>query len=196
MILFFLHITLAVSAHTIYYNQNWTGNNHQLFFDIHTVGYNIFSNPCEIMTNKEFRDHVNKIISCNETWCVRGKYSCPSYVFRNCYEVEHIYDLNRPEYNKYKNIVGNRVMAWGKWNGALGRLSFNDSLNEKYNIYGHNIMIESQRHINRCRRRHISSIVLIVVGIFSIISISIYFIYRYIHKPRVDDYRNAQILNL
>ncbi len=189
-----LLLPLVTAEHTKYYNQNWTGNNTKLFFDSRTFGIDLYFNPCEIVTNTQYREYINRVILCNETWCVNNKYYCPSYTSRNCYEVEHIYDINRPEYSKYRNIIGNRVMAWGKWNGALGLLSYNDSLNEKYDIYGENAMIKVQKQIYKCQnRRYKARVIAIVLVIFIVIATSIAICSYYSHTQRKNNNHRMMI---
>jgi hypothetical protein len=132
------------------------GNKNNNFFAPNTHGNLIYSNPLEIVTNKQFRNKVNNAITCVGEWCEGKKYTCNSHGNKKCYHVEHIIDMNGPEYENIKeckNVAGNKIMASGEWNQALGGLARSDYLAskaEKISVYGIdrvNIAIES---IRRC----------------------------------------------
>jgi hypothetical protein len=77
-------------------------------------------------------------ITCTGSWCgTNHDFSCGRDI-NNCYQVEHIIDRNTcdPELEgKDKNIMGNLIMAYGKWNIEVGQLSRDNVQNEKREIY-------------------------------------------------------------
>ena len=174
---------LHARKHTIYYQRFFNRSPLNRFFNNETFGLRLFGDdPCRIVTNQKFREMINDYFDgCTaEYWCVNGRYSCPRYTKRNCWEVEHIYDVNRPEFDNIKNIIANRVMAWGKWNGALGKLSYEWSLREKRDIYGNETMQNVYDALEYCRRRKpqrskITTLVLILLYIGLLMGLFYYF---------------------
>jgi hypothetical protein len=75
----------------------------------------------------------------------------------NCYHVEHIIDRRGPEFAddpKIKDIAGNLVMTWGRWNSALGNLAWRNytaSSKEKAMVYGQEIMNLVRETIKKCQ---------------------------------------------
>ena len=95
-------------------------------------------------------------MTCTGKWCIDNKFICGRSGNTDCYHVEHIIDENGPEFkNCYgcKNIAGNMVMAYGRWNKALGGLSlryYNDSTYEKQLVYGADILDRVRDTIWQC----------------------------------------------
>lgn len=147
--------------HTKIYDELWDGkNDNNMFYDNNTFGLNIYQDPCKKITNnKYFRDYVNNHTECTGKWCIDGIFGNCGGSERNCYEVEHIIDKNGPEFNvstSCKNIAGNIVMAWGKWNSALGGLASFDykaNINEKKIVYGRHMIEMVKLQIQRCDSR-------------------------------------------
>ena len=152
LLLLILWVTPCNSKRTLYYSQ-FNGSNSHLFYNNNTFGVDLsrlFGDPCLIISNAEYRRMLNKFIPCTETLCLNGTFNCPKSVISNCYHVEHIYDTRD---NNLSDIVVNRVMAWGKWNMALGRLSYNDSLQEKTEIYGSELMEQVYIQLLKCQQK-------------------------------------------
>jgi hypothetical protein len=74
-------------------------------------------------------------IKCSGLWCRNGQFTCgPGNL--DCWQMEHIIDLNgSPAVGCDLNIVGNVVMAYGRWNNEIGRLSWRDVRHEKTLVY-------------------------------------------------------------
>ena len=146
--------------HTSTYSKYWPvyGNNNSFFYDSDTFGHIISADPCTQFTdNRQFRAYVNNLLVCNSTtkaWCVSDAYKCTLGKNRQCYNVEHIIDLNGPEFVGYnKNIFANVVMAYGQWNQELGRLAYKDydaNVNEKTIVYGQATIDTARQYIEKC----------------------------------------------
>lgn len=142
--------------HTNVYNDFYKEDNSlNMFFDEHTFGMNVYDNPCEeIKYSSKFRKAVNNKFDCDGIWCINNTFACDKN--RDCYHVEHIIDKNGPEFNDAcynKNIAGNLIMAWSRWNSELGTLAqhnYNYSHDEKIQIYGANIVYNAKNNIIKC----------------------------------------------
>jgi len=151
-------ITTKYIGITNIYGNCYNGNIGNKFYIQGTFGGDIYSDPCKIVTNSQFRNYVSQKIDCSGAWCYGSTYKCTDRGNVDCYHVEHIIDYNGPEfestiYKKYKNIAGNRIMIWGRWNKALGGLSRNNYYNskrEKINVYGNNIVNDAYINILNC----------------------------------------------
>ena len=146
-----------IYLHTKEYIDNWenNGNKNYLFYDEETFGIDLFSNSCEIMTKAKFRKYLNRDVNCIGEWCsIDDKYNCEIYNNKNCYNVEHIIDNKGPEFvDCNKNIVGNYVMAWGRWNQNLGLIAnrdYNSSTHEKGIVYGEELMEKVRNKFKEC----------------------------------------------
>ena len=91
----------------------------------------------------KFRNFVNKKIQCTGIHCIDNQFKCRQGGNKDCYHVEHIIDENQGDLitckNGCKNIAANLVMAWGRWNsalGGLGHVNYKESLSEKIRVYG------------------------------------------------------------
>lgn len=105
------------------------------------LGYDL--NPCERITDR--RKYVKILeeqgIKCSGSWCdLNGGFSCKTSM-ANCYNMEHIIDSRNSlselgeEYDR--DILGNLVMAYSKWNQQVGNLpSWNEIKQEKREVYG------------------------------------------------------------
>src|ERR1700753_2039308 len=104
------------TRNTNVYNSEWNNNKNYNFYDPNTFGINIYSDPCtKINTNQDFRKYVDANIKCIGFWCVNNKFICGRNGNTHCYHVEHIIDINGPEFDAdSKNIAGNMVMAYGR----------------------------------------------------------------------------------
>lgn len=180
-------------------------DNSDIFFDKSTYGGYIYNDPCKkIKSTTEFRNYVNKHITCLGRWCYNGKYSCPLYNNTECYNVEHIYDLNRGDINGCynKDISGNLIMAWGRWNQELGKLDYKENMKEKEIIYGKEIIDKARENIIKCGDclieenkniinfiKIISFIILILILLINNLYI-IYLSYKNIKINNLEYYRN------
>ena len=151
--------------HTKVYSLLWTNNTNYDFFDLRTFGLDLYDNPCTPITRSQiFRSTVNRLVPCIGQWCIDEQYKCLQYGDKNCYHVEHIIDNNQGDLitcdDGCKEIAGNLVMAWGRWNSAIGFLGQRDypsCLNEKRIVYGNetvNLVIDI---ILRCREERLKS---------------------------------------
>jgi len=127
---------------TEFYKNNWDAGNADFnFFDPNTFGMDIYDDPCTIInSNVVFKNKINEKINCLGTWCVDDSFNCVLHKTTECYNVEHIIDTNGNEFRnaKCKQIAGNMVMAYGRWNSQLGsraRKYYSDSINEKMIVY-------------------------------------------------------------
>ena len=144
--------------HTNIYQTYWINNMNDnfVFYDPNTFGINLYSDPCTIInSNTVYRNYVKKNIICTGKWCVDNEYKCGTGSKRNCYEVEHIIDTNSPSFNQDENckkIAGNLVMAWGKWNAALGGKypDYPAIENEKNTVYGSKLVELVKEQIKLC----------------------------------------------
>jgi hypothetical protein len=160
IILFFALTTLALAEyqHTNVYANNWDSNKNYYFFDPNTFGINVYDDPCTpININQDFRAYVNKNVKCDGMWCIDSTFKCGRNGNTHCYHVEHIIDINGPEFgcDTCKNIAANLVMAWGRWNMALGGMAkydYNSSSHEKSLVYGEGVMSQVRLEIERCQQ--------------------------------------------
>lgn len=170
---------LSQTHNTNIYNNNYKGNNNMnMFFDEKT--FNIID-PCEkIGDNPKFRKLINNKIKCTGIWCINNIFACEKNIKnispRDCYDVEHIIDKKGPEFNKKcfdKNIAGNLIMTWSRWNRALGPLAnknYSYSYSEKITIYGKNIIYQAKKNIIRCSTCNSSDINILDNDIYDITS--------------------------
>jgi len=197
LLILFIVICLLIpksvkKSHTNVFNKNWKkyGNQDYAFYDDRTFGVNIFKDPCtKINTNTAFRRYINKNVKCLGKWCINKTYSCKRLLNRNCYEVEHVIDKNGPEFKSNqcdKNIAANLVMAFGKWNAALGRLDYDLSIKEKRTVYSDKIANKIYSKILECQpnckndywneydHKILLAVLVFLLIIISIITIMIY----------------------
>ena len=154
---------INAQRHTKIYKNDWEkfNNADYRFYDPNTFGVNIYSGDdgCEIITNQQFRNEINTGIDCTGMWCTDdNKFRClPNSL--NCYHVDHIFDLHGTNFQnceECKNMAANRVMIYGRWNSALGGLARNnyqDSLNEKEEIFGEKIMNKVYQKLLYCKNK-------------------------------------------
>lgn len=105
---------------------------------------------CKKFTNrKSFITYLLKTgIICTGKWC-NGNYKYDKV--DNSYEVEHIIELQNSELNNCnKNIYGNIILAYGKWNRQVGNLDWKNGKQEKERIYGRNIVKQALENIKKC----------------------------------------------
>ena len=153
----------SCSQHTAIYNAHGKLNDGNFYFVEKTFNYGNEFNPCLVMdpNNALFRNYMSNNLPCAGTWCSnvgnnKNGWNC-KMSNRDCYEVEHII----PKANSIKelegcdtNIFGNLIMAYGKWNAALG----NGFLCEKEEIYGSLIYNKAYNTVlNCCKTQNIQS---------------------------------------
>ena len=127
---------------TEFYKNYWDAGNVDFnFFDPNTFGMDVYEDPCTVInSNDVFKNKINKEINCLGTWCVDDAFNCVVHKTTECYNVEHIFDTNGNDFHdaKCKQIAGNLVMAYGRWNSQLGARAkhhYTDSINEKMTVY-------------------------------------------------------------
>jgi len=158
-------LILSLLFITIYstkiYDDFWDNNAQYDFYDPRTFGINIYKDPCTPITyNTKFRTYVSKHIKCIGKWCLNKEWKCPKNTKNsnhnaNCYHVEHIIDIKGPEFKdnyNAKQIAGNMVMAWGRWNAQIGSANknYNVTSNEKAKVYGADMMLKVRNIIRDC----------------------------------------------
>lgn len=146
-------ISFALDKHTSIYQDIGSSNWKYQYFDDRTFGYKLYTDPCKQIDNTKFRAYVNANLACTGKWCKDDAFSCGSER-KDCYHVEHIIDLNGPEYlHECKSIVGNLVMSYDRWNEGLGGIAKNDytsAQKEKTMIYGIENMKNVRNTIEKC----------------------------------------------
>ena len=140
------------------YNSNYNANSE--FYDSRTFGIDIYEDACTPITdNVVFKNFVNDALTCIGKWCIDNTFNCIHRDTQNCYNVEHIIDTKGQEFTdaKCKQISGNLVMAYGKWNSQLGSRAgikngsyYYESINEKELIYGKDRVDSVRSLIIRC----------------------------------------------
>lgn len=178
-----LFFKLGYGLYTCYTNVceqlQYQNNNNYQFFDPNTFGQAIHPDPTNIIrSNSQFRDFVNSNVDCTGKYCVKKNneysFSCSGRGSKDCYHVEHMYDVNGNDpgipamCRSCKNIPGNMVMAYGRWNSALGGLAGSNytlSKMEKISVYSLLNMVNARNSIaaccNRMYRREVMEINLI-----------------------------------
>lgn len=85
-------------------------------FDPTTFGMDIFTNPCEIVSDSDYIGMVDMFRYCRGAWC-RGEYFRCSGVYKNeCYHVGRIVESGMER--NCTQIVGNLVMVHGEWKNS------------------------------------------------------------------------------
>ncbi len=146
--------------HTQFYNDFWatTHTYNFQFYDNRTFGMDR-ENPCEVINdNPKYRKLMNKEFNCTGQWCINNTFNCIRGDNRNCYNVEHIIDLNGREFKNAscKAIAANLVMSCGIWNQQLGSLSisliggYEANINEKILVYSNNRVEMARNAIIKC----------------------------------------------
>jgi hypothetical protein len=82
--------------------------------------------PC--MKYKDRKTYIKLLeennIECSGPWCINGAFSCGKSGNTECWQVEHIIDQSNSDLvdQGYDvNIIGNVIMAYGKWNNQIGQ---------------------------------------------------------------------------
>jgi hypothetical protein len=146
--------------HTQFYNDFWASKNNYnfQFYDNRTFGMDR-ENPCEVINdNSKYRKLMNKEFNCTGKWCINNTFNCIRGDSRNCYNIEHIIDLNGREFKNAscKSIAANLVMSCGTWNQQLGSLSistiggYDANINEKNIVYSNNRLEMARNAIIKC----------------------------------------------
>lgn len=141
--------------HTNFYKNNQYGAK-SIFYDHRTMGIDIFPNPCDSVSSKQFRQYVNSKIKCEGPLCKNSEYKCGHLGDKNCYHVVHIISKNGPEFpcdTDCKNIVANMVMINGNWNSGLGGLSnhyYQSVMKEKELVFGKDVVDRIRKQITEC----------------------------------------------
>lgn len=112
------------------------------------------SDPLQpIKDGKEFRNLLRySNIMCTGHWCKDGQFKCPNNT-NECYHTEHIVDMRNsigPNDHPCKNIAGNLIMAYGKWNKEIGQLKWENALAEKKEIYDEYIVNTAINSVQTC----------------------------------------------
>jgi hypothetical protein len=135
-----------------------------------------FNNPCQIINTRD--DYLKVLkdngIKCSGSWCdSKGGFSCKEGPY-NCYNMEHIVDLKNSMFDDYgdqpKMILGNLIMAYGKWNIEMGPLKWENVEREKRNVYGDNVVDQAIDNIQKCYdREHGTTNAFAIIGIVFVV---------------------------
>jgi hypothetical protein len=146
--------------HTETYRLYWKskGNANNYFYDAKTFGMNL-RNPCQRIKDKSAFMKALNVISCTGIWCKENRgFKCDaSGNNQACYNMEHIIDKEGCGYDKEDtNILGNLVMAYGKWNQEVSHSKIGccaNALREKTEIYGKDMVNKAIEHIKSCKNK-------------------------------------------
>lgn len=164
-IIFFILTIISISIcanpngkniHTSTYNDWINGRFNHNFFIEETFGNNIVTHKedlCKTLSRNEYINLLkNNDIYCTGDWCDKnGLFTCTSYP---CYQREHIIDQKHSlfDYNPdSKDILGNYIMAYSKWNQQIGQLKWENVEKEKRIIYGDDIVNKAIENIAYCQ---------------------------------------------
>ncbi len=155
--------TSSTREHTETYRQWKEGNFHFNFFLTDTF---LQEHRCTALSEDgtERRKQYLKLlqdndIPCSGDWCIDDKFKCQRGNSQSCYNLEHIIDIsNSMLEHQNKNIVGNIIMAYGKWNQQVGQLVWQNVEIEKREIYGNDIVNRAMLNIQYCHELHPTSV--------------------------------------
>lgn len=128
----------------------------QTSFVTESYGGNLPIQQNKPTTTATYKKTLSSTVSCTGNHCVDGEWKCKKGDSRNCYNVEHIIDLNGPEFKDHtecKNVAGNMIMSHGYWNQELGtytKANYQVSVSEKTRVYGDTIMYNARESIRGC----------------------------------------------
>lgn len=155
--------TTSVYKHTKTYLEWKSGTFfHEDFFSRDTyLGHYPKLDPCTVLTKNQYikllKDNGGK---CSGKWCIDGEWKCRSGDSQECYNLEHIIDSKNsdtefgPSFNK--NILGNYIFAYGRWNQEIGRIKDWSSIkNEKKEVYGKDIFDRAYQTVYECHKGYI-----------------------------------------
>lgn len=116
-----------------------------------------YYDPCRNITRPEYIQILKNLnIKCSGSWCIDGEFKCKSGDSINCYNMEHIIDRKNSieeTFNLNKDILGNVLMAYGKWNQQVGNLpTWDDIKAEKMEIYGSDIFNTALYYVKMCSK--------------------------------------------
>lgn len=154
----------STALHTETYDQWKAGHFHDTFYLPDTF---LDKHRCTALSsdNSKRREQYIKLLSdnnieCQGSWCIDGKFKCLQGNSKSCYNIEHIVDTKQsilPNHNK--NIVGNIIMAYGKWNQEMGTMLWDNVESEKREIYGNSIVDMAIENIQFCHDKHQTPVV-------------------------------------
>lgn len=154
---FFIFSIQAENKYTSVYSQWKNGYfKYEDFFQRDTYIASKFGlDPCMPLTKTEYIQLLKKNgIYCSGKWCIDGEWKCQYGDSQECYNLEHIIDQKNsdPEFgSKYnKNILGNYIMAYGRWNQQIGRVQDWELIKkEKEEVYK-DIFRSASNSVKRC----------------------------------------------
>jgi hypothetical protein len=136
--------------HTVAYLKHGPHNLNNYFFVPETFGPLLTDRCTAIDINTDYRNKVESSVRCSGQWCSGNTFSC---IFGgNCYQVEHIIDKENSDpalAGCSTNIYGNLVMAYGDWNQQVGRLCWDQVVDEKGTVYG-SIFTQARENVKYC----------------------------------------------
>jgi hypothetical protein len=150
--------TPATFKHTVTYNEWKQGTfAHDNFFQRSAyLGYSSNIDPCTSMSkDKYIRLLKDNGVGCTGRWCIDEEWKCRVGDNQECYNLEHIIDKQNSNVefgDKFnKDIVGNYIFAYGRWNQEIGRMKDWPSIkNEKIEVYGNDIFSKAYRSVREC----------------------------------------------
>lgn len=150
----FAAVTNCNAEHSSFYNTN----SGQSFFIPQTFMQLSNADPCETISNSQFRNENKQYLTSN-------------------LDTEHIIDLSNSESELAhcnKNIRGNMVLANSNWNRGVGNLCWKYAKSEKRSVYG-NIFNQAENNVRVCCGYHplMSYELIIVICVCVIIALVI-----------------------
>jgi hypothetical protein len=147
--------------HTKIFNDEYIkiSNANSYFYDENSYGLNYFNKCTSFSIANKYRKYIQKNIPCTKEWCIDNEWKCVinGKKTNDCYHVEHIIEKDICG-NCNKNIAGNFIMAYGRWNTQMGNLGqkYNHSivLNEKRIVYGDEIVNQAIESIKYCNTNY------------------------------------------
>lgn len=142
----------SLRTHTKIYDELKDGTFTGTIYLPNTYGGLLHEDICQKISRKKYIKLLDQNnVKCTGDWCINNTFSCSK---QPCYNMEHIIDLENslPNITKEdKNILGNVVMAYSKWNIQVGNLKWNDVEIEKREIYGNYMVDKAIETIIYCK---------------------------------------------
>jgi hypothetical protein len=143
---------IVKSDHTEVYDLYWNsdGNSNNIFYNNYTLGYRVFKDPCIIVNDLTLiKTIINSNVPCVGKWCMNGKFDCN--LDSDCYELTYVIPIENSGFvTPCKNITGNLVFVWRKWNIELQELNTLQRNTEISTVFGLDILSYVRSLIINC----------------------------------------------
>lgn len=124
------------NMHTNAYNIYKEKHSLSELFILKTFGGFLKMDPCTPFTGDYRKLLIENGITCEGKWCgPNNGFNCTG-TNTECYHIEHIIDKTNSGIEGDKLIIGNLIMAYGRWNVQIGQLCWPSVMIEKGEIYG------------------------------------------------------------